>query len=65
MRNNKPHVMEYSEIPKELSELTNESGQLVYDHAQILNSIYKIDFLDNILSNKKKELASQYVVDIL
>lgn len=59
LRNGKPHVIEYSEIPKELSEMMHPNGKLVYDSANILNAFYKIDFLDNILSNKKKEIASQ------
>jgi len=60
LRNGKPHVIEYSEIPKALSELTDANGKLVYDSANILNALYKIEFLENILSSKKKELASQY-----
>lgn len=54
-KGNKPCIVEYSEITKELAESTNEEGTLVFGAANICNHFYTIDFLENkILPNMGK-----------
>jgi UDP-N-acetylglucosamine/UDP-N-acetylgalactosamine diphosphorylase len=62
LRNGKPHMIEYSEIGPELSHLRDSEGNLVYDSSNILNIIFRVSFLEDIVSIKKKELAQKYHV---
>jgi len=38
---------------------TDEQGNLVYDASHIVNSVYKIDFLEHIVTKGLKQLAQQ------
>ncbi len=42
-KNSRASVVEYTEIPKELAELKNESGQFVYADAHILCNLFHVD----------------------
>jgi len=45
-RNGVPHVIEYSEIPRELSELRNNAtGHLIYNAANVANHFFTSEFL--------------------
>lgn len=49
-RNDKPCIVEYSEITKEMAELTDiTTGRLVYGAANICNHFYTIDFIQNVI----------------
>jgi len=48
-RDGKPCVIEYSEITKEMSEQTDESGRLVFGAGNIANHFYTIDFIKNTI----------------
>lgn len=48
----KPGIIEYSELPEEMAEETNENGELVYGDVNILSHLFSIDALDE-LSNIK------------
>ena len=63
LRNGKPHMIEYSEINPEMANLRDNEGNLVYDSANIVNIIFKVSFLEEIASNKKKELAQKYSIN--
>lgn len=47
-KNNKPAIVEYSEIPKAMAEEINENGKLVYSNANILNHILNISFIESM-----------------
>lgn len=44
-KNNKPGIVEYSELRDDLKEETDATGQLVYRHANILAHLFKLDFI--------------------
>ncbi|KAJ3001727.1 UNVERIFIED_CONTAM: UDP-N-acetylglucosamine pyrophosphorylase, partial [Siphonaria sp. JEL0065] len=48
LRDNKFSVVEYSEIPQDLSELADSNGNLVYRAANIANHFYTTEFLNRI-----------------
>ena len=45
MRDGKPHVVEYSEIPPQLAELRDDAGQLVYSAGNIAQHVFTLPFL--------------------
>lgn len=47
-KNNKPAIVEYSEIPKRLTEERNEEGKLLYSNSNILNHILNIRFIEAV-----------------
>ena len=47
-RNGRPSVIEYTEISKEMSEQTNENGELLYGEAHILTNMFNIKALEQI-----------------
>ena len=51
-RDNKPSVIEYSEISKEMSEATDENGELIYGESHILCNLFNIKAIQEI--SKKK-----------
>ncbi|KAJ3017357.1 UNVERIFIED_CONTAM: UDP-N-acetylglucosamine pyrophosphorylase [Siphonaria sp. JEL0065] len=53
LREKKFSVVEYSEIPQELSEQVNPDGSLVYRAANIANHFYTIEFLNSIEEMEK------------
>lgn len=48
LRDGKPSIIEYSEIPEDLVSLTNENGQLLYGDVNILVHLFRIDELYKI-----------------
>ncbi|PWN41811.1 putative UDP-N-acetylglucosamine pyrophosphorylase [Ceraceosorus guamensis] len=56
-RNGKWGVIEYSEIPKELSEARDEDGQLSFRAANIVNHFYTTDFLAKEVPAFESEMA--------
>lgn len=50
--NDKPGVVEYTEISKEMSEQTDENGELVYGQSYFGCALYNISLLDQIGTNK-------------
>ena len=51
-KNNKPSVIEYIEISKELSEALDENSQLLYGESHILCNQFNISLLEEISENK-------------
>ncbi len=47
-KNGKPSVVEYTEIPKEMAEMTDEKGQLVYGESHILCNLFNIDAVERM-----------------
>ena len=56
-------MIEYSEINPEMANLRDNEGNLVYNSANILNIIFKVSYLEEIASTKKKELAQKYSIN--
>lgn len=50
-KNGVPAVIEYSELPEEMSEETDEDGELLFGESNIMCHLYSIDALE-LLSNK-------------
>lgn len=48
----KPAVVEYYEMSKEMAEATNEKGDLLYAFGVILNYIFEVNKLEEIVNNK-------------
>ena len=44
-KNDKPSIIEYSEMKDDLKYLKDEDGKLLYRHANILGHLFKLDFL--------------------
>ena len=51
-KDGKPSVIEYTEIPKELAEATNEKGELLYGESHILCNQFHLSALEKISTNK-------------
>ena len=51
-KNNKPSVIEYTEITDEMAEARDENGELVYGESHILCNLFNIDCLEDIGKNK-------------
>ncbi len=47
-KNGRPSVVEYTEIPKEMSEMTDENGELVYGESHILCNLFNIDAVERM-----------------
>ena len=47
-RNNKPSVIEYTELPEEMCEMVNENGELVFGEAHIMCNLFSIKALEKI-----------------
>ncbi len=52
MRNNKPSVVEYTEITKEMAEETDENGELVFGESHINCNLFNIKAIDKIGKDK-------------
>lgn len=51
-KNEKPSVIEYTEISKEMSEMTDTNGNLVYGESHINCNLFHIDAIDEISKDK-------------
>ena len=47
-KNGRPSVVEYTEIPKEMSEATDENGNLIYGESHILCNLFNIDAIERM-----------------
>ena len=47
-KNGKPSVIEYTEISKEMAEMVDENGELVYGESHILCNLFNIDAVNKI-----------------
>ena len=47
-KNGRPSVVEYTEIPKEMSESTDENGNLIYGESHILCNLFNIDAIERM-----------------
>ena len=47
-RNGRPSVVEYTEIPKEMSEATDKRGELIYGESHILCNLFNIDAVERM-----------------
>ena len=52
MVDGKPDVIEYYELPEDIASQTGENGELAYPYGVILNYLFNVKVLDEILSNK-------------
>lgn len=48
-KNNRPAIVEYSEMPEDLLVATNNDGELLYNNANILNHLIRLDVLEAYL----------------
>ena len=51
-KNNRPYVIEYTEITDEMANAKNEDGELLYGESHILTNLFNIKALENISKNK-------------
>lgn len=52
LEDGKPSIVEYYELTKEMAEATNEKGDLEYGFGVILNYLFRLDKLEEIVDNK-------------
>ncbi len=52
IKDGRPNVIEYTEISKELAEMTDEKGELIYGESHILCNEFNIAALEKISQNK-------------
>ncbi len=52
MEDNKPSIVEYYEMTEKMRELCTEDGQLAYKYGVILNYLFSVDRLEEIISEK-------------
>lgn len=53
-RNGKPSIVEYTELPEEMSQMRDEDGSLLFKSGNINAMVFKIDFLKRALNYKPK-----------
>lgn len=51
-KDGKPDVIEYTEISKEMAEMKNDRGELVYAESHINCNVFNIDIIEKISKNK-------------
>ena len=51
-KNNKPNVIEYTEITNEMAEAIDQNGELLYGESHILCNLFNIKALEQIAKNK-------------
>ena len=51
-KNDRPYVIEYTEITDEMANAKNEDGELLYGESHILTNLFNIKALENISKNK-------------
>lgn len=47
-KNGRPNVVEYTEIPKEMSEATDENGELIYGESHILCNLFNVSAIERM-----------------
>jgi len=47
-KNGKPSVVEYTEIPEEMAQATDENGELIYGESHILCNLFNIDAVERM-----------------
>ncbi len=52
LEDGKPSIVEYYEMTKEMRTLTKENGQLAYKYGVILNYLFKVERLEDIIAEK-------------
>lgn len=50
-KNNKPAVIEYTELPTEMAKETDENGELLFGESHIMCNLYNVEALDIISKN--------------
>lgn len=62
----KPYVIEYSVIGDEMAKLTDETGELLYSQSNLLNLLYRVDFLEREILNEEflHLMDEKYIVAI-
>lgn len=51
-KNDRPAVIEYTELPKDMAELKNEEGELVFGEAHIMCNLFSLNAIEKILNIK-------------
>ena len=51
-KDNVPAVIEYSEIPEEMAEETDEDGELLFGESHIMCNLYSINALEKIAKHE-------------
>ena len=51
-KNNRPYVIEYTEITERMANERNSDGELIYGESHILTNLFNIKALENISNNK-------------
>lgn len=62
--NSRPAVIEYTLIGEERAKKTNEKGELLFNHSNLLNFMIKVSFLDNFIKNESHILDQRYNVAV-
>mmetsp|Transcript_10064 Transcript_10064/g.8581 ORF Transcript_10064/g.8581 Transcript_10064/m.8581 type:complete len:173 (+) Transcript_10064:64-582(+) len=62
LRNGYPHVAEYSHSTSELFEERKQDGNLKYEHNLLMDTVFSMSFLEEIVAFRRKELAKNYHV---
>lgn len=50
--NGRPSIVEYSELPQELAKKTDSKGNLIYDNANIISHLLKLDVIEEFFNYK-------------
>jgi len=56
LRDGKPAVMEYSEIPKDIARMTDNEGKLIYNASHVCMNMFSVEFLDKIANKHNLSL---------
>ncbi len=49
-QNKRPAIVEYSELPVELAQKTNDDGNLIYDNANIISHLLKLEVIEEFFN---------------
>ena len=64
-RNGKPSIIEYTELPKELAEATDEKNELLYGSANVVTHVIKESFLTRVLEQDPPYHVAHKKVDYI
>lgn len=62
LKNGRFHVVEYSEISTSQAHAVNEKNELIFSAANIINVVYRLDFLKRILNENLGDLIKEFHV---